>query len=129
MKKGLSINKFLPGIAWFFIVLVLTCLPGDNLPKVDNWFNKLYLDKLVHAGIFAILAILFMYPVSKTGITIVQKRNYFIKIALASAIWGLTTELIQKYFIPGRSFDWFDWIFDGAGVFLALWVGMKRFLK
>ena len=44
--KGLSINRFLPGIAWFFIVLVLTCLPGDNLPKVDNWFNKLYLDKL-----------------------------------------------------------------------------------
>lgn len=127
--KGLSINKFLPGIAWFFIVLVLTCLPGDDLPKVNNWFNEYYIDKLVHAGIFLLLAYLFMYPVAKTGISNSQKRNYFIKIALACTIWGITIELIQKYFIPGRSFDWFDWISDGLGAFTALWVGMKQFLK
>lgn len=127
--KGLYINRFLPGIAWFFIVLVLTCLPGDNLPHVNNWFKEYYIDKLVHAGMFALLAYLFIYPMAKSGLTAARKRNYFIKIALAATIWGVTIELIQKYFIPGRSFDWLDCLGDGIGALIAFWVGIKRFLK
>ena len=127
--KGLSIIKFLPGIAWFFIVLVLTCLPGDDLPEVNNWFKEYHIDKLVHAGMFTLLAYLFIYPLAQRGIAAAQKKNYFIKIVLAVTLWGLTTELIQKYFIPGRSFDWFDWLADGAGAFIALWVGIRQFLK
>src|SRR6478672_5501393 len=56
-------KKFIPGIAWFFILLVLLCLPGDDLPDSDWWLDKIYFDKWVHTGLFGLLAALFMAPV------------------------------------------------------------------
>ncbi|MEI7471992.1 MAG: VanZ family protein [Chitinophagaceae bacterium] len=124
-----QMRRFIPGIAWFFIILVLICLPGEDLPKIDNWFTLIYGDKLIHIGIFALLAYLFMQPLSKTALKGYELRNFFIKIALAVAIWGLATEFIQKYFVPGRSFDLLDFAADSIGAFLALWVSAKQFLK
>lgn len=114
-NNALNIKKFIPGIAWFFLVLILICIPGYDLPKVDNWLIEINYDKLIHTGLFAILAYLFMLPVIKSQLTIKQKNNWLIKITLASIVWGITTEFIQKFFIPGRSFDLSDWAADGLG--------------
>ena len=51
-------KRFLPGISWFFILLVLLCIPGTDLPQAEDWMQKLYLDKWVHTGLFAILSFL-----------------------------------------------------------------------
>ena len=122
-------KKFIPGIAWFFLVLVLICLPGSDLPTVDDWFSKIYFDKWVHVGLFAILAFLFMRPFLKSGLPIKEKWNYIIKIAIATSVWGLTTEIIQKFFVPGRSFDMGDWSADSLGALIALLFSWIRFLK
>jgi VanZ family protein len=53
--------------------------------------------------------------------------QYFIKIAIATSIWGLTTECIQKYFVPGRFFDMMDWASDSLGALIAFWFCRKRF--
>lgn len=118
--KALHISKFIPGIAWFFVILVLICLPSDKLPEVDDWMITINYDKLIHTGVFAVLAFLFMYPVSKSGLPVKDKWNYYIKIALATVIWGLVTELIQKFFIPSRSFSLSDFAADGIGGIVAL---------
>jgi VanZ like family len=117
---SLPIKKFIPGITWFFVVLVLVCTPGYNLPKVDKWLIEISYDKLIHVGIFGILALLFMYPIAKSTLGKKEKWHYCIKIAMATAIWGLTTELIQKYFIPSRSFDLTDLLGDALGGLGAL---------
>ncbi len=116
----LSIKKFIPGIAWFFVVLILVCTPGYNLPKVDKWLIEISYDKLIHVGIFGILALLFMYPIAKSTLDKKEKWHYCIKIALATAIWGLATELIQKFFVPSRSFDLTDLLGDALGGLAAL---------
>jgi VanZ family protein len=116
----LSIKKFIPGIAWFFVVLVLVCTPGYNLPKVDKWLIEISYDKLIHVGIFGILALLFMYPIAKSTLSKKEKWHYCIKIALVTAIWGLATELIQKFFVPSRSFDLTDLLGDALGGLAAL---------
>jgi VanZ family protein len=125
----LSIKKFIPGIAWFFVVLTLICIPGENLPKVDNWLLKIDYDKLIHVGIFAILAYLFMYPIAKSSLPVKEKWHYFIKITIATIIWGITTELLQKFFIPGRSFSLADWLADSIGGVVALIFCKKFYLK
>ena len=122
----ISFKKFIPGIAWFFLVLILICLPGDDLPKADDWMSAIFFDKWVHAGLFCVLAFLFMLPFCKSDRNIKIKWVSVIKIALAVSIWGLTTEFIQKFFIPGRSFDLLDWAADTAGVLLAI-LGCKFF--
>lgn len=118
--KDIPVKKFYPGIAWFFLVLILICIPGYDLPKVDNWLIEINFDKFIHVGIFAVLAWLFMLPVVRSALPVNQKWNWIIKVTIATVIWGITTELIQKFFIPGRSFTLADWLADGLGAIAAL---------
>lgn len=126
---GIAAKKFIPGIAWFLLILVLVCTPGKDLPKVGDWFSLLDIDKLIHMGIFAVLAFLFMYPFLKSDLPKKQQWYYCIKIAIATCIYGYLTELIQKYYIPGRSYDIIDFVSDGIGGILALVFSKLFFLK
>jgi VanZ family protein len=126
---GIGVKKFIPGIAWFFLILIAVCTPGRDLPKMGSWFTQIDVDKIIHVGLFAVLAFLFMYPFSTTALSKNQKWHYFIKIAIASSLWGLTSELIQRYFIPGRSFDLFDWAADSLGGLIALVFCKIKFLN
>ena len=125
----ISVKKFIPGIAWFFLVLILICLPGDDLPKTDDWMSAIYFDKWVHAGLFAVLTFLFMMPVCKNNLSKNETWSFVIKIALAACVWGITTEFIQKFFIVGRAFDILDWVADSAGILIALIVCRRLYLR
>jgi VanZ family protein len=117
----IAFKKFIPGIAWFFLVLILICMPGNEFPKKIDWLEKIYFDKWVHIGLFGILAFLWMMPIANSNSK--NKVHLIIKIAIAVSVWGLATEYIQKFFIPFRSFDIFDWLADsvGAGAALLFW--------
>ncbi len=127
--KELSVKQFTPGIAWFLLVLVLICLPGSNIPTVETWLNDIYFDKWVHAGLFAVLTFLFIFPVSRTGIPLGVKKNTALKISIAACIWALTTEFIQKFFIADRSFDAYDWLSDSFGIAVAYAWCRFKYLK
>jgi VanZ family protein len=127
--KEIGIKKFIPGIAWFFVVLTLISIPGYDLPKADNWMIEINYDKLIHVGIFGLLAYLFMRPVAYAAFSRKQKWQHYIRIALATIVWGYTTEVIQKFFIPGRSYDLSDWLADSIGGILALLYARIFFLK
>jgi len=127
--QGISIKKFLPGIAWFFIVLVLTLLPGSDVPKI-GWLDKIYFfDKWVHIGLFGGLTFLLCWPFYKSVFSAKQRLNYFIKIAIAVSIWGLTIEFLQRFYVIGRSFDLLDWAADSLGALVALWLCKRFFIK
>jgi VanZ family protein len=125
----ISIKKFIPGIAWFFFVLILLCLPGSDIPKVDNIFDKIFFDKWVHAGLFCVLAFLWMMPVGKADVNASIKFRYFIKVAVAVIIWGITTEYIQKYFVKSRGFELLDWAADCVGILTAFFYCKKKYLS
>jgi hypothetical protein len=128
MRK-IPLKKFLPGIAWFFIVLLLTCMPGNDVPKI-GWLDNIYFfDKWVHAGLFGGLAFLFSWPFYKSDFSRTKRLHYFIKIALASSIFGLMIEFIQRFYIPGRDYDLLDWAADTFGSLIAFIVCVRYFLK
>ena len=97
-ENNLSIKKFRFAIAWFFVVLVLVCLPGYDLPRTQDWMHKLYLDKWIHTTIFGFLAFLFMSPIPGSGLSRTPNWLYFFRSCIAGCVGGLPTELIQKYF-------------------------------
>ncbi len=126
--KDIKIVKFIPGIAWFFVVLVLLCMPGKDVPSV-GWLDKIYFDKWVHCGIFGLLALLFMLPFGLSQIDSREKLQFFIRIAIATSLWGIASEFIQKYWIAGRSFDLLDWAADSFGALIAFAFCRVKFLS
>ena len=101
------------------------CTPGDDLPKVDDWFDTIYGDKWIHIIMFGLLAHLFMRPFQRSILNNREKLHYFIRIALTASVWGLVIEFIQKYWILNRSFDMFDWLADSVGAAIALLYNKK----
>lgn len=122
-----SLRKFIPGIAWFFVLLFLLCVPAGDLPKSGDWLERIFFDKWMHAGLFGLLAFLFLAPVYKSSLSTTKKWLCVIIITTLVSAWGLTTEFIQHYLISGRSFDKFDWVADTAGAVLAIFI-TKYFL-
>ncbi len=120
--------QFIPGVIWFLIVLVLMCTPGKDLPDT-KLFKLIFLDKAVHFACFALLVILFYYPVGRTDANLGNKLNYLTRLAVAGILWGITTELIQRFYIPGRSFDLFDWLADSLGAIAAFFAVRWRIKK
>lgn len=115
-----AFKNYVPGIAWFFVVLFLICLPGNTLPKVDDWFHKIYFDKWIHTGMFGLLCILFCFPYRIVDISRSRKVKYFILVAICVSGFGYMTELIQKYWIPGRAYELLDWAADSLGALIGL---------
>ena len=123
--SDIGLKKFAAAIVCFVVVLILVCLPGDELPSQHAWMDITFLDKWVHAIMFALMTFLFLLPVGESSLYKQQKRHYFIRISLSICIWGLTTEYIQKFYIPSRDFDLVDWAADSAGVLAAFLYSRK----
>ena len=121
-NKKIPFTYFLPGIAWFFVVGILTLMPASDVPQVSWMDNIPNFDKLVHAGLFGGLAFLFALPLLKSHLSERQKINYSLKISLAAIVWGITIEFLQKFYVPSRDFDLLDWAADAVGVIIAFWI-------
>ena len=125
----ISFIKFIPGIAWFFVVLYLLCLPGADIPQI-SWTDKIiFFDKWVHMALFGILTFLFCLPFKRSLFNKKQRLQYFIKIAIAVSIWGLAIEFIQRFYVPGRDYDLFDWAADSGGALIAFLFCSKKFIN
>ena len=101
---------------FFFSLIVVGCLiPGNNLPgsSVQN------LDKVMHISLFFLFAF--------SAIVGFIKQSQYPKLHFdavkyvmgISAFLTITTEVLQHFVIPLRSFDVFDILADLAGIFLA----------
>ncbi len=112
-------KKYLPGIAWFFFVMLLLAIPGSEFPKTDNWLKKIQFDKWVHAALFGMLAYLFMKPMLQTSARAKNAGKMVALIVILTSAWGLATEFLQDAVVKGRSFDLWDWAADSAGALLA----------
>jgi len=121
-----ALKKFIPGIAWFLLVLVLICLPGDDIPQIEE-LDFVNFDKLVHAGLFGGIVFFFAMAYNKAALTQKQKVAIFFKLTIATVIWGITTELIQKYLVVGRQFDLLDWLADSIGAVVSFFVSRLFF--
>ncbi len=128
VENKISFKKFIPGLVWICVVLTLIMIPGKELPESEFLF-EINFDKFVHVGIFGLLAVLFSWPMYKTDIAPQKKVLYFLLIALLTSAFGYCTELMQKYWAEGRSYDLMDWLADSTGALGAFIFCRLFFLK
>lgn len=120
--------SFGPLVLWFVISTVLLTLPGSAFPQ-ENWLGKIWFDKWVHIGMFAIMTFLGCWAIHKKYIAIRKFRQSFLLIGLSCLFYGIVMEFVQKYFIPNRSFDGGDIIADGIGCVVGVLYSHKRYIK
>lgn len=116
MNINLAIRKYFKTIFWSLIMGYLLFSPSSAIPKT-HLLDFPQSDKIIHAAMFAILTYLYLSESSikeklaKTGILL-----FFVGIILV----GITSEVIQHFFIPGRTGNVYDLLADLFGFFLGL---------
>lgn len=126
LKKNVTTIAF--AVIWLLIITTLLCIPGTELPKI-TWEDKIWLDKWIHVFLFMILVILWNKAYSGKKSMHLNTRKMFFQIMIVGFVYGILMELVQKYFIPYRSFDVTDILADGLGCFIGYIISVKRFVK
>jgi len=119
---------YFPAIFWLIIATVLLLLPSSKLPGED-WMGKLWIDKWIHVGIFSFMVIFWCWPMQLKQIERKKLKMLFFYIGAWWLFYGVMIEFIQKYFIPGRSFDFGDILADAAGCTIGVFYSTGRFIK
>ena len=109
-------KALLPSILWSLVILVLSAMPGINLPK--SFWDIISMDKLGHLGVYGIQTFLLLVGLSS------QIPNDAKKVAvialIISILYGTLMEVMQYTFFPYRYFDYLDIIANIIGSFTGL---------
>jgi len=109
--------------AWALIILVVSVIPGEDLPSLSIWEP----DKVMHALVYGILCYLLAFSIAKNRFIPKQTILYAIVLCI---LYGFVIELIQLL-LPTRSFDLLDAVANSTGCLLAgglilLFSGLRR---
>jgi VanZ family protein len=126
LKKNIPATVF--AVTWLLTITTLLCIPGTKLPKI-TWQDKIWLDKWIHVFLFMTLVLLWNKVYTDKKNSQDNIRKIFSQIMILGFLYGFAMELVQKYFIPFRSFDIGDILADGAGCFIGYLISIKRFVK
>ncbi len=118
----------LPGLVWLYIVSFLMTMPASAFPTED-WFSKVQFDKWVHAGLFAMLVTCWCWGMKKLITRKEKLAAVFIWVTILVILYGIGMEFIQKYYIPNRSFDFWDIVADAVGAYIGLIFSRRYFIK
>ena len=119
---------FFSAILWLTVSVILFTLPGAALPQ-ENWFDKIWFDKLIHAAIFFVLVLLWFLAITGKTKYATDKRRSLIWVVLVALLYGIGIEFIQKHFIAGRSFDGGDIVADIIGCISGFAYCFGRYIK
>ena len=121
----IPVKSFWPGAAAFVVATILFLLPGQEFPQED-WFDKIFLDKWIHIGLFAGLVSLwslpFIYRVKDPG----RLLTIFLWVAVGFVCYGIAIEFIQGSFIPFRTFGVDDMVADAVGCGIGFYFARKQ---
>jgi VanZ family protein len=113
-----SVRQWGPPVLWAAFILLLTSIPGSDIPHV-GFLSFRGSDKLVHATMYAIFALLATHSLLRAGRPL---RQVVVMVMLGIALFAAMDEWHQQ-FIPGRSMDLFDWLADLSGATIGILAG------
>jgi VanZ family protein len=109
----------LPALLWAILILVLSGIPGNYFPRVVDFWGWLGPDKVVHLILFGTFALLLMRGFY-LQYSFPLLRSYHVGISLAvGMVFGVLTEVLQKYVFIGRSGNIYDFGADVIGCLIG----------
>ena len=128
---GRILTRHLPALTWALLTAVALLMPGDPLQETGGWFDlpewlellvdKLghwlgpRVDKLVHFGVFLVLALLVRRSFYDTS----RDLEGALKTLAVTLPYIFVLELAQIW-IPGRGWETMDLVAGFAGALVAM---------
>lgn len=112
-------KKLLPSIVWAIGILFLIGMPGTYFPKVVSFLEWASPDKIVHFILFGGQTFLILLAFREQYLN----RRYRLAIVILAIgigiVYGLLTEVLQRYVFVGRDGNYFDFIADVVGALIG----------
>jgi VanZ family protein len=105
---------WVPPLCWAALIFILSSLSGPDEPPAF-WFEGL--DKIIHAGIYAVLALLLLAALHFERRIALPWASVLAWIL--AVLYGATDEWHQRFTV-GRSTEFADLLADAAGACAAL---------
>lgn len=106
-----TLPYFTPAIVWGIFILYFSLMPGNEVPR----FMVNLDDKIIHGGIYFISAGLIYLGFIRFNFNNPVSRAIVGLIVLLCIVYGGAIEVIQHYFIPRRTGDWYDFLANTTG--------------
>jgi VanZ family protein len=111
---------------WTILIFILMAIPGKMLPSERISYIP-NLDKLVHATLFGGFVYLWSISYASRKTRKFNLNKYFTFFLIIACLYGIGTELMQKYFIPNRDYDIYDIAADISGAAIAYIIVLWKF--
>lgn len=96
-----------------FLLSVFDFSTVDNVPKIR------YNDKIIHLFMYSLLAFALFFE-SRKDLWFKNKNYKYLCFSFSiPIILGGVIELIQEFYFPPRTAEWYDWLADILGVMLG----------
>jgi hypothetical protein len=120
--------RLIAAVLWTLVIMVLCWTPDVLLPVPEGpesyLFDIIHIDKFVHAGLFAVFAVLWLRALP-------SGMARFLWVGLGGAALAALTEIVQNVPIIHREGEFADAIADFVGVLLGfpLFLWLERVLR
>jgi hypothetical protein len=119
-------NLYTP-LIWTICVMIGCCLPGSMIPN-EQAFKIPNFDKLVHVTMFGGFVFLWNLYLTNRSLALPRLLGLFFLFYMLGNIFGISMEIVQKYWIPGRDYDTYDIIADMFGAGIGFGVSGQMFI-
>ena len=101
-------------ILWFIFIYIVCLMPVPETPLN----HVIGIDKFVHLGLWLVASLIIWLEYFRAPERWKPRRPLWLTLVLPVLASG-SIELLQAYATTCRSGDWFDFLFNAAGVLLA----------
>lgn len=108
---GQGLRPWIPALVWMVVIVAASSLPAGE----TRWLDLDGLDRFLHAGFYALLAVLVARGFAAGGS---EEAAIAAGTIIATLAFGGLMEWVQGF--VERSPDVLDWAADAAGVAIAL---------
>ncbi len=105
---------YIPAVLCSVLIFWLSVTSGANLP--ETFMDFLSFDKIAHGIAYGTLAVTFFWAALKTK---ALKVSTMYIISIVVACYGISMEIIQYCFFPGRYFEVLDILANIMGIVIA----------
>jgi VanZ family protein len=113
-----KIKYYGPAILWALFILIICLIPMGGVGESHLFFAGF--DKLVHCGLFAVLAIFYCAGSIRSWSTRTMRFEIAIKNIIVLISFGALIEILQKYFFTWRTGSWDDLFADAVGAGIGI---------